>query len=262
MRSKFFITAFILLPILLAAQSPVQKDSICFNNTIIDYSNDTSGNIYLSFKGGTITKLSPTLDSLYTYSPIKVGDTKLLDAGNGLYIFAFYDFFQEYVLTNRFLSSPTRTKLSDIPLDYIDIATQSQDNNIWVMETSGFRLIKYNTMLKRIESETLLTTIIESADNDFVYIKEFQNQVFLVDKNSGIYIFDNLGNFLRKVKAQTSKVNFYENYMYYLEDDQLVKKELYTNKTIRTPYVNKPIGILLHKENTYSITSTCLYRRY
>ncbi len=261
MRSKLLFLISSLFPAFLVAQTPNQKDSICFSNTIIDYSNDTSGNIYLSFKGGSITKLSPTLDSLYTYSPIKVGDTKLLDAGNGLYIFAFYDFFQEYVLTNRFLSSPTRTKLSDIPLDYIDIATQSQDNNIWVMETSGFRLIKYNTILKRVESETLLTTIIENADNDFIYIKEFQNQVFLVDKNSGIYIFDNLGNFLRKVKAQTSKVNFYENYMYYLEDAQLVKKELYTNKTTRTPFVNKTIGVLLHRKNTYIITSTCLYKK-
>ena len=76
---------------LCSGQNELREDSICFDIRIIDYSIDVKGDIFLSFEGGSITKYSSTLDSLFTYSPLKVGDTKLLESGSGLFIFAFYD---------------------------------------------------------------------------------------------------------------------------------------------------------------------------
>lgn len=237
-----------------------QKDSLNFNQNIIDYSMDTSGNIFLSFEGGTITKFSSSLDSLFSYSPLKVADTKLLEAGTGLVIFAFYDFFQEYLLTDRFLTRPTRSKFPT-SIGYIDIATQSLDNNIWMIESANFSLVKYNVQLLRIEIETLLNTVVESDNNSFTFIKEYQNQVFLVDENSGIYVFDNLGNFSNLIQAKTKKVGFYSSKMLYLEDHKLITKDIYTNnKEVRVITEQGVIGVAKHKSNSYYIKHRSIVR--
>lgn len=262
MKGNFLIAIILLSPNYLWAQKEVTADSICFNNTVIDYSMDASGGIFITYKGGTITKYSADLDSLFTYSPTKVGDTKLLEAGNGLYIFAFYDFFQEYVLTDRFLARPIRTHLPS-SIDYIDLATQSNDNNIWLVENTEFRLIKYNATLNRIETETALNTVIESSNSNFTFLKEYQNQVFLVDAHSGIYVFDNLGNFSRKINARTNKIMFDGDTMNYIEDGQIVELNLYSNKSeIKPIVIAKVIGYLKYKKSNYFITTTCLYRTF
>lgn len=245
------------------AQNQPNIDSICFSKKIIDYSMDATGSIFLSFERGSITKFSSNLDSLFTFSPTKVGNTKLLEAGSGLIIFAFYDFFQEYVLTDRFLARPIRTKLSNSSLNYVDIATPSLDNNIWLIENSGFRLIKYNVALNRIEFETTLNTIISNPESNFTFIKEYQNQVFLVDKNSGIYVFDNLGNYSKKISANTTKCSFDNNNIIYLEQNEIVSAGIYsTLKERKLIKMEEITGVMKDKNTTYYVSTTCLFRIY
>ncbi len=221
---------------------------------------DASGNIFLSFEGGTITKFSSTLDSLFSYSPLKIADTKLLEAGTGLVIFAYYDFFQEYLLTDRFLTRPTRSKFPT-SIGYIDIATQSLDNNIWMVESANFSLLKYNVQLLRVEIETLLNTVVESNNNSFTFIKEYQNQVFLVDENSGIYVFDNLGNFSKFITAKTNKINFNNSHFLYVEGNELIIRDIYTDSKEAITIVEQDvIGVTKHKSNSYFIKLNTIIR--
>lgn len=263
MKNSLFTYILFLLPVFSTAQNYQHKDSVLFKHRIIDYSLDATGSIFLSFEGGSITKYSSTLDSLITYSPLKVGDTKLLESGTGLVIFAFYDFFQEYLITDRFLARPTRTRLSNSSIDYIDIATQSQDNNIWLVENSTFRLLKYNVILNQIEIETALNTVIDNSDNDFTFIKEYQNQVFLVDKNSGIYVFDNLGNFSRFISAKTAKCSFEKNIITYLEAKEVVNLDIYNSTVEKIPITESDVyGIMKYKSNLYYVKNKALIRLY
>ena len=261
MKRKYYIHILLLLSITSQAYSQLISDSLCFKKNIIDYSIDATGSIFLSFEGGAITKYSPNLDSLLSYSPIKVGNIRLLETGNGLRIFAFYHFFQEYLITDRFLARPVLSKLSNSSFDFVEIATQSQDNNIWLVESSGFRLLKFNVVYGEIEIETNLNSIINNENSSFTFIREYQNQVFLVDENSGIYIFDNLGNFTRKIIANTNKCSFSGNSILYMEDNSLIVADLYSTAELKT-HINLPNlkGALQFKNNTYFIQSTCLLK--
>lgn len=254
LKAKLLISALLVYSV--AAQSQIMslKDSLTFQKPITDYSIDVSGNVYLAFEGGSITKYSSKLDSLFTYSPIKTGNISLLEAGSGLRIFAFYDFYQEYLITNRFLTQPVSTKLSDSSLDYVEIATQSQDNNIWLVENTGLRLIKYNPNTKTIDIESFLGSIIDSNNPDFTFVREYQNQVFLVDKNSGIYVFDNLGNYSKKIAAKTEKCSFYDDKIVYLQNNELVVSNLYSSgQTVEKLKVKNIKGALLYKNELYLI---------
>ena len=263
MKANFITVLILALSTILYGQNQTVKDSIHFDSKIIDYSIDTNGAIFLSFEGGGITKYSAELDSLFSYSPSKIGDTKLIEAGNGLIIFAFYEFFQEYLLTNRFLAQPTRTSFSNSEIDYIDLATQSLDNNIWLIENTEFRLIKFNPDLKIIEFETVLNTIIENQDNNFTFMKEYQNQLFIVDEKSGIYVFDNLGNFSKHIPAITNKCTFKGNNIIYVEKEEVVIVDIYSTREVRDNLKNEDItGVMKHKNNTYYVYPTCLVRTY
>ncbi|MCF6360665.1 MAG: hypothetical protein L3J29_07875 [Cyclobacteriaceae bacterium] len=263
MKLKYFIFLFLITPHFALGQTTQQSDTLFFSQTIIDYSIDATGSIFLSFEEGSITKYSSALDSLFTYSPTKLGNTKLLESGTGLVIFAFYDFFQEYLITDRFLARPTRTKLSNTSIDYIDIATQSLDNNIWLVENTEFRLIKYNVSFNRIEIEIPLNTIIDNPDNDFSFIKEYQNQVFLVDKNKGIYVFDNLGNFSKLIIAKTNKCTFEKNMITYLENGDLINMDIYSNTQERSTITTAGVwGVMKYRSNLYYVKNKSLIRYY
>ena len=236
-------------------------DSLKVKNTITDYSIDVSGNIYLAFEGGSITKYGPDLDSLFTYSPIQVGNVRLLEAGSGLRIFAFYDSYQEYLVTDRFLTQPILTKLNASALEFVEIANQSQDNKIWLVENSGLRLVKYDPATKTILIETFLSPIVEAEEPSFTFVREYQNQVFLVDSHSGIYVFDNLGNYLRKIDARTKKCTFFGNEILFMEEGQLIISDLYgTDKTTQKISDSKALGVLLYKNNLYTIEPKGVYQ--
>lgn len=236
------------------AQERKAVDSLTFDKPITDYSIDVSGNIYVALEGGSITKYSPELDSLFTYSPVQVGNVKLLEAGNGLRIFAFYDYYQEYLITDRFLTQPVRAKFSSATLDFVEIASQSQDNNIWLVENSGLRLVKYSPATQTILTETFLSSIVDSRNPSFSFVKEYQNQVFLVDKNSGIYVFDNLGNFSRKIPVKTDKCLFYSTKITYVQGNELIVSDLYKQDEIREKIGHLIVkNVMLFKSNVYII---------
>jgi hypothetical protein len=203
-------------------------DSVVINDEINAFSQDRSGNIFISFKEGGITKYSPALDSIISYSPTKLGDITLLEAWHGFQIFSFYEDFQEYVLLDRFLTRDTRYPLSQSSSNYVDICTISSDQNLWVFEENQLRLAKINLNIREIEVEIPLEFIINANDHNIAYLREYQNLVFLVDNISGIYVFDNLGNYLRKING--SGINycaFYKDDIYYLADNKIYINNLY-----------------------------------
>lgn len=237
------------------------SDTLYFDKKITDYSIDATGNIYVAQEGGSISKYSNNFDSLMTYSPTQVGNVRLLEAGGGLRIFAFYDFYQEYLLLNRFLTQPVLTKLSDSSLDFVEIATQSLDNNLWLVENTGFRLIKFNISTHKIELEISLSSIMDTSSNSLTYLREYQNQVFLIDEHSGIYLFDNLGNFTRKIPAKTSKCSFYGDNIFYVENNKVVQLNMYTaEKVIKILSNSKVKGVLASKNHLYYVQPKCIIK--
>lgn len=255
MKTKSVLLLLLLSTLLCQGQSLELSDSLSTRLPITNFSIDAVGNIYLAFEGGQITKYSSTLDSLYSYEPIKTADVTLLEAGNGLYIFAFYDFFQEYLLLNRFLTGAIRTSLPQ-NLSFTAIATQSQDNNLWILDNVGLRLLKYNAQLKSIVQETTLSPLLRNERHQFTFIKEYQNKLYLVDNLHGIYVFDNLGNYLTTLEASTNQIGFYGANVYYLQNNNLIVQDLYTSQTVKTPLTIPTIkGVLLFKKTIYFITS-------
>lgn len=225
----------------------IKKDTLHVSNDIIAFSQDRSNNIFLAFAGGDITKYSPNFDSLLSYSPTKVGDVTLLEAWHGFQIFTFYDQFQEYTLFNRYLTQDTHYSLVQTPVDYVDMCTISSDQNLWVFEENSLRLLKINTTIKEVTLEVPLEFIISNQEHHITFLKEYQNLLFIVDALSGVYIFDNLGNYLRKIEVTgVTKCDFRKDQLIYLVDNKIQLLNLYQQGPVQEIKIppGKYLGLL------------------
>ena len=224
--------------------------------SIIAFSMDRTGNIFLALEGGTIRKLSPELDSLLSYNPTRVGDFELLEAWHGFQVFAFNRKFQDFVLQDRFLSRESRYNLGQTGLFYIDLATLSSDQNLWLLEQNDLRLMKYNFRSREVILDIGLAPWLDDIDHKFSFIREYQNLLFLVDKGSGTHVFDNLGNYIKKIDtAGAVYLSFDGEYLYYLSAGQLVQQSLYAENisAIELPPASYK-GVVVFKDKVYLLS--------
>ncbi|MEN8248345.1 MAG: hypothetical protein ABFS32_05400 [Bacteroidota bacterium] len=209
------------------------KDTLSFNREISSASVDRIDNLFLTFADGSITKYNSKLDSVISFSPTKTGQITLMEAWHGFQIFAFYEEFQEFQLLNRFLTQETRYYLPDIIPDYVNLCTISSDQNLWVFNETGFKLIKVNLFTKEVFVEYPLEFLIDENDLQFIFMREYQNKLFLMNKDYTIYIFDNLGNYLNKLETPgITDLCFEDNFLYYLSHEFLYKVHLYNGTSV------------------------------
>ena len=87
---------------------------------------------------------------------------------------------------------------------------------------------------------------VESKPN-FVYMRDYQNLIFLLDKNSGVVIYNTIGKKINRLKTDANNFGFFGEELYFLQDDKVVFFDLYTEK-IRLVNVGKGKFVLVSDE--------------
>ncbi|MEM9391442.1 MAG: hypothetical protein AAGA02_13265, partial [Bacteroidota bacterium] len=193
-------------------------------------STDKKGNIYVSLANGAINQYNTDGDLLNHYSPVKPSEAALIEAWNPLKIFVFYRDFQEYVFLDRFLTTASRFSFAEIS-SYIGLATMSADNNLWLIDYSEFSLKKYDVNLQQVTIERPLDLVLDPDEYDLTFMREYQNLLFLADRNKGVLMFDNLGNYLRLLSTdQLDYFSFTKNELYFVKNQSLSFIDIYTGK--------------------------------
>lgn len=193
-------------------------------------STDKKGNIYVSHANGAINQYNTDGDLLNHYSPVKPSEATLVEAWNPLKIFVFYRDFQEYVFLDRFLTTASRFSFAEIS-SYVGLATISADNNLWLIDYSEFSLKKYDVNLQQVTIERPLDLVLDLDEYDLTFMREYQNLLFLADRNRGVLMFDNLGNYLRLLSTdQLDYFSFNKNELYFANHQSLGFIDIYTGK--------------------------------
>lgn len=195
----------------------------------VSVSIDRSDHIYVGGGKGNVYKYNKSGELLFTYSPQKPGNIKSIEAWSTLNTFLFYEGLQEFSFLDRFLTLLTTQKLANDV--YARLATISSDNNIWVFDDQDYALKKINLNYFEPEILTSLTNVVGS-DFQGSHLREYQNFVFLSDGGKGIYVFDNFGNFIKKLPFnKISYFNFYKNELYFLNNSTITFYDIYTTES-------------------------------
>lgn len=190
---------------------------------------DRYGLFYAANEQGNIYKYDSTGALLFTYSPPKKSDITLLEAWRNVNIFVFNRSFQEFVFLDRFMSPSTTNKIKSSTVGFARLATTSNDNNLWLIDETDFSLKKYNLNSGNIDLSTPLDLVLDPSVYEMNFMREYQNLVFLNDKNSGIFIFDNMANYKTKIPVKgLSMIGFYNDELYLQEGDSLTFINIYT----------------------------------
>lgn len=140
-------------------------------------------------------------NKLLHFSPRKPARIHLLEAWNGLRIFAFNRDFQNYFLLDRFLLSDGPVSL-DRDRGYARLLAPAQDGNLWLLDEAAFELRKLEAGSGKVLFSTPLDLILPGRNYDFSFMREYQNQLYLADRNGPMLVFDLNGTFRKQLPLE------------------------------------------------------------
>ncbi len=193
---------------------------------------DRNGAVYFLNPRRNLVQLDSLGRAVAVYSPSGSGSIKTVDAWNAMEIMVFYEDQQEILLLDRFFSLITQIPLTDFGLNStVTAAAVASSDGFWLFDETDFKLSKLDSRLRRLTVETPLNLILDRERFDIRMLREYQNHVYLLDYNAGIYVFDNLGNYKQKIPVTgVQYINFIGNELYFVKEDKLHFTDLYTGK--------------------------------
>ncbi|MES2731868.1 MAG: hypothetical protein V4714_08970 [Bacteroidota bacterium] len=206
--------------------------------TSVSVSLDRYNRIFVGDEKGNINQYDTLGKVLLTYSPSRVVRFSLIEAWKTTKVFAFSRDLQQYTLLDRFLVPIGQYPLDENNMGFARIATLSADDNLWLFDEVDFSLKKYDWRSQAITINAPMNLVLDTRDYDLNFMREYQNMLFINDRNSGILVFDNLGNYKKKLyfKGLTAFGMLNEE-LYFLQDNQLRFFHLYnfTERALNLP---------------------------
>ena len=187
--------------------------------------------VYLTDDKGNLYKIDSLGKQFTLSSPPRRGPITSVEAYRNVNIFVFYREYQVYYYFDRFLNQSQSLEFNDDKIGFVRIATPSLDQNVWIIDDQDFNLKKYNTTYLTIDLNINLDLIIDPEQYDMNFIREYQNLLFVNDANSGVLIFDNMGNYKTRIPVLgLTNISFYGNDLVYMKDGCLYMINVYTYK--------------------------------
>ncbi len=199
---------------------------------------DRRGTLYLADRDNNLRQLGRDGQPLNTYSPTQPGHVALIEAWNQNSLLAFYDDRQQVLLLDRFLAPLAEIRLADYFDGTVRTATLAPDGLLWLLDESALTLREFDPQALRVVQSTPLDLIIGRSRPDFRFLRQYQNNLYLVDHTSGIFVFDNLGNYRKKLPfTGLSFIAFRGDELVYLAGGQLHFFHLYnlSERTLPLP---------------------------
>lgn len=220
---------------------------------------DTRDQIYASSFSGDIYLFDSKGKQLNLFSPARQGRLHQLEAAWTVNIFSFSADLQEYRILDRFLNPLVEKSMIQPGINLPKASTLGNNNLIWIWDESDLSLKSWNYLQNQLIQSQPLNLILDSPELAVSEIREFKNRVFMNVPESGIYIFDNQGNFLQKVNLQQNqRLCFYKENLVWVESGNLKmysisKKEVFDlgvlpEKDILSVQIGQEILVLIKKD--------------
>lgn len=210
-------------------ESPIAEISIKHLDLV---SLDTRDQIFATTTSGDIYLFDQKGKQLNLYSPTRQGRLHQLEASWTVNIFSFSADLQEYRILDRFLNPIAENSflLNEITLP--KASTLGNNNIIWIWDESDLSLKSLDYLRNLVLQSQPLNLILQSENLQVTEIREFKNRLFMNVPDSGIFIFDNQGNFLKKVNLQINqRMCFFKERLFWIEGKNLKMYSL-TNQSI------------------------------
>ena len=164
-----------------------------FDNSIVDFTTDNLGNIFLLYSSGQIKKLNENGDSVAIFNDVKKhGKIYSIDATNPLKILVYYKDFSTIVVLDRLMNVRNTIDLRRQNIFQVRAITSAYDNNIWLYDELESKIKKIdengNVLLQTSDFRQLYDSV---PTPQVMYDRD--GQLYLYDPLKGLLIFDYYG---------------------------------------------------------------------
>lgn len=247
----------ILLLLLGNWQKAFSQDSEWGNFEVINFprldkvSLDNQGFIFLTDLEGNLYQYNKTGRLINNFSPHRQGRISQLEAAWTINIFTFSTDLQEYRILDRFINPVAENR---IPLNLITlakVATIGNNNIIWVFDEADLSLKQFDYIRNEVVQHQPLNLILDRSSLEITGMREYQNLLFINIKNEGIFILDNQGNLIKKIRAlPTQGFGFLKNQLVFIENEKAIFMDIQSEKQdiFKLPEDFEALGILANQQ--------------
>lgn len=248
MTSKRFLL-FLLLATPLFATAQKKITTIYINNVASAYV-DRPGDLYILHTDNKISKFDTLGMSVANLSYEKI--PTVFEPRDGARMFIYFADTKQ----GSFFSSGTKQEFSIDDHYAIEpvLATSSGDNMVWVVDKSDWSIKRIDPKNSKVIAESLIDKTQFEGEPKIMAIREYQNFLFVLEKNTGILIFNSLGKQIKKIGSSgIAYLNFLGEELYYKKDDKLIFYDLFDGSTHEEPVDKKSLYTLLTDARKYVV---------
>jgi hypothetical protein len=215
---------------------------------------DRAGDVYL-ITSSSISKYDKDGKTLNTIN-IQTTPTSF-DTGNGVRLLMYKRKDQQYTIF-----SPTLEKISETTIDN-SIAIEpwlvcsAGDLHLLILDAADWSIKKIDKRDSHVEQEFKIDPLL-TTNPSFVFMREYQNLIFLYDAITGLSIFNNIGIQLKNYQIGTPHFNFLGHELYYLKDKKINFIDLLTGDTRQVDLPGQYNDVLITDERLIKISANRL----
>lgn len=181
---------------------------------------DRLGNIYIVNDRNEIRKYDQDGRMLQEYFNARLGDVHSIDTANPLQVRVFYRDYQYIVILDSTLGVIKELDLSaSVPQLVTQQVAVSNDDGMWLYDESSQRVYKVREDFTRVYQTDRLTDLTEESITPSGIVEK-GNYLFVPTTNGDLWVFDNFGQFIKKIvfdNRSSSWFFFKENKLYYTQ---------------------------------------------
>jgi hypothetical protein len=191
---------------------------------------DRVGELYLLSDKGRVEKIGVDGDVMASAS-LKNTPT-LFDPRDGSHLFVYDRRSQEYIfLLPALYSNQPPVKIDSAFAVAPYLVCPSGEYELIILDSADWSLKKLNRKTNTLLHETIIIDSVAVAPQ-ILYMREYQNFIFLLDSKKGILIFNMMGKLLRTISGkEIHYFSFLGEELYYLENDTLHFFDLFNEET-------------------------------
>ena len=186
-----------------------------------------------------------------TFSNLSLGEISSVDASDAMNILVFYqDFAKVLFLDNTLSIKKSVIDLGDLGFPNATLACLSYNNGFWLFDPVNQELVRINQFLEVAERSGNLNQIIHTEiEPDQLF--ESGNNVYLKDKNEGVFIFDRYAGYQKRMPfTDVEDVHIIgSNVMAFLKNDTVFSYDILTLNTDTLPLRADGVKQIFIKKN-------------
>ncbi|MBS1682618.1 MAG: hypothetical protein JST48_12970 [Bacteroidetes bacterium] len=189
---------------------------------------DRLGNFFLLLADGSIKKYDRDGKSS---AQIKNINPSLIEPWFYPRIFVYRRVEQKYLVYDPKFSLLEQIKIDPAVAITPYLACPTNDGKVLVLDRADWSVKKISPVTNQVLSEFTIDSARFNSSSDIIQFQEYQNMIFLLDKTTGIYFLNNLGQQVNFIEGPINNFGFFGEELYYLQHGQIIFYDLFSEKS-------------------------------